>query len=133
MVVAGSTLSKRLKKKIQDVSGLSYLKRKEKSERAREILDSNSERQRICKEVAGLSSDELVEYLESIADSPAPISEPEEREKRPIKTVLLMDRSEINKLIHASESPLVKPSTAAKVEELYPYTYSESEVKKLVE
>lgn len=131
-------MSKRLKKQIQDLSGLSYLKREQKIDRAKEILSSTEEKQRICNSVIGLSFKDLEKFLKGIVESKAPLKDesppelPEEREVKPIKTTLMLDMSEINKLICASEAPLSKPVNATPVEELYPYTYSQDEAEALI-
>jgi hypothetical protein len=134
-------LSKRVKKQVQDISGLSYLKREQKIERAREILESVEKKQALCNDIPGLNFKDLEKLLKGIIDSKAPAKVPDEppevqameREVRPTRTTLMLDIAEINRLIHASETPLFKPSKSISLRDMYPYTYSPEETKKLTE
>lgn len=134
-------MSKRLKKQVQDISGLSYLKREQKIERAREILTSTGIKQDLCNQIPGLSFKDLEKLLKGIIESKASAKIPdepaevmaEEREVKPIRTTQMLDIAEINRLIHASETPLFKPSKSVPLREIYPYTYSEEEAEKLTE
>lgn len=144
-------LSKRLKKRIQEVSGLINLSREDKARRALAILNDNEEKQRICNELLGTSFKDIEKALQEIVNSKK-FSTKEQREeqeileefpekihgpvkptvtKSPVKFEYLLDQDEVNRLIEASNAPIV--------DEVKPYvgvdyaTYTAREVAALIE
>jgi hypothetical protein len=68
-------LSKKLKKKIAEITGLNGLDWEARQERAAKILASTEWKQRLCNELVGLSFRELERYLEGV------VSEREKKEE----------------------------------------------------
>lgn len=60
-------MSKKLKKKIAEITGLNGLDWEARQERATKILASPEWKQRLCNELIGLSFRELERYLEGVA------------------------------------------------------------------
>jgi hypothetical protein len=71
-------LSKRLKKKIQDVCGLTDLPREEKLLRASEIITSTELKQAICNQVLGISFKNVERTMQAIIDDRRPSRHEEE-------------------------------------------------------
>ena len=61
------SLSKKLKKKMEELCGLVGLDWEARQERAEDILRSNSWKQDLCNELQGLSFRDLEQYLQSVA------------------------------------------------------------------
>jgi hypothetical protein len=59
-------LSKKLKKKIEDLCGLANLDWESRQERAEQILANNDWKQQLCNELQGLSFRELERYLSGV-------------------------------------------------------------------
>jgi predicted RNA methylase len=60
------TLSKRLKQKIKEISGLLNLSKEERSLKAHEILDSNEAKQAICRQILGCTFKEVERVMLSV-------------------------------------------------------------------
>lgn len=144
-------LSKRLKKRIQEVCGLTNLSREDKARRALAILNDNEEKQRICNELLGTSFKDIEKTLQEIVSSKK-FSTKEQREeqeileeypekihgptkptvnKSPVTMEYLLDQDEVNSLIDASNAPIID-EVSTQQDTNYP-TYSQREVIALVD
>jgi hypothetical protein len=146
-------LSKRLKRKIKELSGLDTLSKLDRTRRAKEILNDTAEKQLICNSVLGASFKDVekvmkevlnerklsrheLEYEELLSDVPEKIN-PEiaslanNRQLNKTPMDLMLDQDEVNRLINESSTQIedkLKPIS----EESYP-TYSLEEVAALLE
>jgi hypothetical protein len=67
-VIIITSLAKKLKKKIEDLCGLTSLGWEDRQDKANQILSSNEWKQRLCNELIGLSFRELEKVLIGIAN-----------------------------------------------------------------
>lgn len=143
-------LSKRLKKRIQEVCGLTNLSRDDKVRKARLILDNLEEKQRICNELLGTSFKDIEQTLQEIIDSKK-FSTKEQRVEQELlhevpekihgyvkstpTTALileyLLDKEEVRLLIEASSAPYVDPLET--IPSVNYATFSPEEVSNLVD
>lgn len=112
-------LSKRLKKKIQDVCGLNDLDRDERLSRAHEILNSQELKQAICNQILGTSFKDVERAMKSLIEDRRPTPEEEE--------MLELERIAPEKL--RAEELFPKPK---KQKKQYFSQYSPEEVKALM-
>lgn len=118
-------MSKRLKKRILEVCGLNNLNREDRAQKASAILNDSEYKQKICNEIIGISHRDIEKTLKGLLTARA-ISKEEEiyqeleeeqaeklypdsapmRVKKQLKLVPLLNKSEVNELIHATNEPL---------------------------
>lgn len=117
-------MSKRLKRRIYDLCGLSNLSKEDKVKRANAILSDYDFRQSICNQVVGTSHRDIEKILKAIVITKLSAEEEEnaelerdnpeklhpelsiKRSVKPTKMVPITDQKEINWLINASNQPL---------------------------
>lgn len=150
-------MSKRLKRKIQEVSGLDKLKREEQVKQAQAILEDSEAKQAICHKVLGASHKDVERALKSIIQDKKPTKaehdESELKEIAPEKfhperqrekarphgldayssgVELLLDPEEVNALIQeSSTSKAIQEEVEPMMPGTYP-TYSFEEVAALM-
>lgn len=150
-------LSKKLKRRIQELCGFNNLERQERLDRAHEILNSTELKQAICHQILGTTFKDVERAMEAIIKerqlTPAQEEEMELRESHPEKYEPEFDaelefkinkkvaspkkslgyreytREEVAELIAASNAPYVPPEPAPRVD--YP-TYSREQVQELM-
>ena len=153
-----STLSKKLKRRIQELCGFNELDREERLDRAHEILNSTELKQEICHKILGTTFKDINKAMQSIIDerqiTPAQEEELELRESHPEKYESNFDpelefkinkkaadpkkgggyreytREEVAELLAASNAPYVAPEPAPRRD--YP-TYSREQVQALMQ
>jgi hypothetical protein len=138
-----------LKRKLYDLLGLGGLSQDDKVKRAYKILSDSDYKQTICHEHIGLSHKDIDKLLKEIikdkrnsfaeqlaieCDVELPVEEDSESETierviTKLKVVYMLDMDEVNMLLLASETPLVKePSKNAT---RYP-TYTQADVTEIM-
>jgi hypothetical protein len=118
-------LSKRLKRRIHDICGLSNLSREDRVRKAQAILDDSDYKQKVCNQIVGASHRDVYKALKSIVDAVQLSPEQEEqaelerdhpekldptevapRKSKPVKMVPVTDQREVTWLMNASTEPL---------------------------
>jgi hypothetical protein len=133
-------LSKRLKRRIHEVCGLLPLKREQRIQRAKEILDDLAEKQAICNKVVGASFKDVERALKDIISDRKVSSKTDEIDREveelspqklrpelevtrraydPAPTDMLLDPDEVNALLNATETS----KATERVPELDPESY----------
>lgn len=138
-------MSKRLKRRIFDICGLTNLSREDKVRKANAILADSDLKQKVCNQIVGASHKDIEKALKAVVATKAPSKEDEEAAElerdypekldpdiklgRKVKSLRLMaytNQREINELINATNEPLVDRTEATSPNYS---SYSENEIK----
>jgi hypothetical protein len=132
-------LPKRLKRRISELCGLTGLSREKKALKAAEILHDSDFKQKLCNAAPGISHRDIDKVLHEVIGARLPIVEKpieEEIEEQPrvvvrngCKMVYLLNQTEVNQLIQASQS---EPASIARTMPAKYPTYSKEEVAALI-
>lgn len=151
----GFTLSKKLKRRIQELCGFNKLEREERLSRANEILNSADLKQAICNQILGTTFKDVERAMEAIINerqlTPAQEEELELQQAAPHKfdpdfefkinkkaasqpkryapAYRTYTREEVAELIAASNAPFIPPPPVERKD--YP-TYSREQVEQLM-
>ncbi len=141
-------MSKRLKRRIQEICGLTSLKKEERAKRAQQILSDTNEKQAICHQIIGASYKDIEKALRSIVDDKRPSYEEEfeqehfqeepvkpSKPQRNVTTIpmeQLLDQDEVNALLSESSMSIVEQRSEYTDRGDYE-TYSFEEVAALLE
>lgn len=138
-------MSKRLKRRIFDICGLTNLSREDKVRKANAILADSDLKQKVCNQIMGASHKDIEKALKAVAATKASSEEDEEaaelerdypekldpdiklgRKVKPLRLMAITNQREINELISATNEPLVDRTEA--ISPNYS-SYSEDEIR----
>lgn len=104
-------MSKKLKKKIEELCGLVGLDWEARQERAEQILRSNSWKQQLCNELQGLSFRDLEQHLQGVATERQKKEEGYERKLATYKSV----RGNTAGSTPSVKTPVARPRTLQEI------------------